>query len=76
MKVLVVSAHPDDETLGCGGTLLKHKASNDELAWLITTNVTEESGFSDEIISRRQNEIKEVATEYGIKKIYIKTVKI
>ena len=24
-KVIVISAHPDDETLGVGGTLLKHK---------------------------------------------------
>lgn len=30
-KILVVAAHPDDELLGVGGTLLKHRASGDQI---------------------------------------------
>jgi len=34
MKVLVVSAHPDDEVLGCGATLARHVAAGDEVSVL------------------------------------------
>jgi N-acetylglucosamine malate deacetylase 1 len=37
MRVLSIAVHPDDETLGCGGTLLKHAVRGDEIHWLIVT---------------------------------------
>ena len=39
-KVIVISAHPDDEVLGCGGTLLKHIKNGDEVYWLIVTGIS------------------------------------
>ncbi|MGC6434296.1 MAG: PIG-L deacetylase family protein, partial [Crocinitomicaceae bacterium] len=36
-KIVVISAHPDDETLGAGGTLLKHKFEGDQLFWINAT---------------------------------------
>lgn len=39
MRVVVVAPHPDDETLGCGGTLLRHKAEGDEVHWFNMTSL-------------------------------------
>lgn len=63
-KVLVVAVHPDDETLGCGGTLLKHKDNGDEIHWLIITEAKVEDGFSQDSIDIRTQEIKEVEIAY------------
>jgi LmbE family N-acetylglucosaminyl deacetylase len=69
-KVIVVAAHPDDETLGAGGALLKHKANGDQVYWVITTNIFEKQGFSAERIKKRQSEIDEVARHYGFDGVY------
>ena len=62
-KVIVISAHPDDEILGAGGTLIRHRDNGDEIHWLIATNVFESQGFSEERIRSRQHEIYEVASK-------------
>lgn len=69
-KVLVLAVHPDDETIGCGGTLLRHKAEGDEIYWLIATNLSEESGFAKEKIRKREKEIDKIAGIYGFNGIY------
>lgn len=43
VKVLVISPHPDDETLGAGGTLLRHIANGDEVYWCIVTHAFADS---------------------------------
>lgn len=34
-KILVIAAHPDDELLGCGGTLIRHVDEGDEVQSII-----------------------------------------
>ncbi|MDA0747989.1 MAG: PIG-L family deacetylase [bacterium] len=63
MRVLVVSVHPDDETLGCGGALLRHRAEGDELFWLIITQAYEPQ-WSAEVIARKAQEVEQVAGAY------------
>lgn len=38
-KILVVSPHPDDETLGAGGSLMKLKDAGNQVYWLNITDV-------------------------------------
>lgn len=64
-KVLVISVHPDDETLGCGGTILKHKRLGDEIYWLILTNIDAAHGWDTIQVERRQREIEKVFGLYG-----------
>ncbi len=66
-KVIIISAHPDDEVLGAGGTLLRHKNIGDDLAWLIVTNISEEHGFSSDIVSSKQKEVDFIAKQLNTK---------
>ena len=36
-RVCVIAVHPDDETLGCGGTILKHISNDDEVICVFVT---------------------------------------
>ncbi len=69
-KVIVISAHPDDETLGAGGTLLKHKFKGDKIYWVIVTSVSTEHGFSSQRVQSRQEEIEKVSKAFGFTKVF------
>lgn len=68
--VLCIAPHPDDETLGCGGTLLRHIQDGAEVHWLIATSISTELGFSSERVARRAQEIKRVAAAYGFREVH------
>lgn len=68
-RVLVTAPHPDDETLGCGGTILRHAAAGDQVSWLICTEMKLEFGYPAEAITRRRLEIEQVAEQYGFAEV-------
>ncbi|MBN2964206.1 PIG-L family deacetylase [Sulfurospirillum sp. T05] len=74
-KVLIVAVHPDDETLGCGGTLLKHKASGDEIHWLICTTLSKDHNY----YTQREKELSFVGAMYGFDSVHnlrLKTMQV
>ena len=52
MRILCLSTHPDDETLGCGGTLLKHAALGHEVACLFLTDGNREQALTIPLLEK------------------------
>lgn len=69
-QILVISAHPDDETFGSGGTLLRHVAEGDAVHWLILTEMQPDLGYSREQIARREKEIEAVARQFSFSSVH------
>lgn len=63
--VLAIAPHPDDETLGCGGTLLRHRADGDTVHWLVASAMPADGPWPEERRQRREREITAVTAHYG-----------
>ena len=64
-NILITVAHTDDETLGCGGTLLKHKANGDKIHWLICTSLNKNHSY----YQNRNEEISKVSKIYNFNSV-------
>lgn len=69
-RVLVLAAHPDDETLGCGGTIVLHKKAGAEISVVVLTDGAKVNVRGEDIKSLRRAEANEVAGILGIDNIY------
>jgi N-acetylglucosamine malate deacetylase 1 len=67
-KILVVASHPDDEFLGCGGTLINHRKKGDEIGIQI---LSEGSTSRD----KKRNKLKRKKELEGLKTAAIKVSK-
>lgn len=61
MRVVVISPHQDDETLGAGGTLLKLKKEGNQIYWLNITAASIENAWDADFVRHRKEQVKKVA---------------
>ena len=70
-KILVIAAHPDDEAIGCGGTLAIHQKKGDEIYLLFMTNgVSARNNYSNNEILKRRKMADTVSTQLNVKKTF------
>lgn len=70
MKILVIAPHPDDEVLGCGGSIAKHVKNGDDVFLCIVTKAYMPD-WSKEFLKNRTKEIKKANKILSIKKTYL-----
>ena len=68
-NVVVFAVHPDDETLGAGGTILRHIAAGDDVHWVILTEPSSLPGVSEDFLKSRKEQIEKVTALYGFKSV-------
>ncbi len=68
MNVLVIAPHPDDEVLGCGGTIAKYAANGDEVYVCVVTKGREPL-FSPEAVERVREECRKADAYLGVREV-------
>jgi LmbE family N-acetylglucosaminyl deacetylase len=63
MDILAIAVHPDDETLGCGGTLLRLADSGARLHWLLLTSAYQPE-YTAEEIAQQDRQVAAVKAAY------------
>jgi N-acetylglucosamine malate deacetylase 1 len=63
-NIVVIAPHPDDETIGCGGALLKHRGNGDQIFWLILSHMPKGESWSNDEIEARKKEIQKISNKF------------
>lgn len=67
MNILIIAPHPDDEILGCGGTIAKHIANGNDVFVAIVTKGCKPL-FSDDSVEQVREECREADAYLGVRK--------
>ena len=70
MKILIIAPHPDDEVLGCGGTIKKYTKKGDVVFLCIATKAYTPD-WTEEFIANRKKEIELSVKTLGINKLFL-----
>ena len=64
-RILVIAAHPDDEFLGCGGTLINHRNNGDDVGILIMSEGSTSRDKKRNTLKRKKEllELKKTASK-------------
>ena len=71
-KILIFAAHPDDEVIGCGGTIAKLKKNGNEIfvCFLADGESSRNVKNLNELIKKRKKAAKKSAVILGIKELF------
>lgn len=69
-NILCVAVHPDDETLGCGGLLLRNKAEGGSIHWLLLTALPGDREETAPVAAAQQRCIDDVGAMYGFDSVH------
>jgi LmbE family N-acetylglucosaminyl deacetylase len=70
-RVLVVAAHPDDETFGCGATIAMHAKRGDAVSVLILADGIGSRGFSQALLLQRHGACRKACRILGTEDVWL-----